>query len=68
MEIVKNCDQRKYFLKNRVANAWNKLPSEVVHAPSVSAYIVSKQKLIINPIKQIQKEPFVIYLNIIHWG
>jgi hypothetical protein len=31
MEIVKNCDQRKHFLTNSVANAWNKLPGEVVH-------------------------------------
>ncbi len=38
MKIVKNCDQRKHFLTNRVANAWNKLPGEVVHAPSVNSF------------------------------
>jgi hypothetical protein len=28
MKIVKNCDQRKYFLFDRVANVWNKLTGE----------------------------------------
>ncbi len=38
MEIVKNCDQRKHFLTICVANAWNKLPDEVFHAPSVNSF------------------------------
>jgi hypothetical protein len=38
MEIVRNCDQRKHFLTNRVANARNKLPSEVLHATSVNSF------------------------------
>jgi hypothetical protein len=38
MEVVENCDQRKHFLLNRVANAWNKLPGEVVHDPSVTSF------------------------------
>jgi hypothetical protein len=37
-EIIKNCDQRKHFLTNRLANAWNKLPGEVVHALSVNSF------------------------------
>ncbi len=38
IEIVKNCDQRKHFLTNRVANALNKSPGEVFHAPSVNSF------------------------------
>jgi hypothetical protein len=38
IEIVKNCDHRKHFLTNRVANAWNKLPGEVVRAPSANSF------------------------------
>jgi hypothetical protein len=38
MDIVKNCDQRKHFLLNRVANAWNKLPGEVAHDPNVTSF------------------------------
>jgi hypothetical protein len=38
IEIDKNCDQIKHFLTNRVANAWNKLPGEVFHAPSVNSF------------------------------
>jgi hypothetical protein len=38
MEIVKNCDQIKHLLTNRDANAWNKLPREVSHAPSVKSF------------------------------
>ena len=38
IEIFKNCDQRKHFLTNRLANARNKLPGEVVHASSVNSF------------------------------
>jgi hypothetical protein len=31
-EIVKNCEQRKIYLFNRIADVWNKLPNEVVQA------------------------------------
>ncbi len=38
MEIVKNCDKKKHFLIKCVANALNKLPVEVVHAPVVNSF------------------------------
>ncbi len=38
IEIVKKCDQRKHFLTNHVANAWKKLPGEVIRAPSVNSF------------------------------
>jgi hypothetical protein len=60
MEIIKNCDQRKHFLTNRVAIAWRSCRLHL-------ALIVLKQKLI-KSMKQIQKEQdpsFSVYLFII---
>jgi hypothetical protein len=37
-ELVKNCEQRKQFLLNRVQNAWNNLPNNFVQAPSVNSF------------------------------
>ena len=37
-ELVKNCEQRKQFLLNRVQDAWNKLPNDFVQAPSVNSF------------------------------
>ena len=33
-----NLDQFKYFFTNRIVNAWNGLPSGVVHAESVNSF------------------------------
>jgi hypothetical protein len=46
IEIFKKCDQRKHFLLNRIANAWNKLPGEIAHAPSVNRFDKKMQKRI----------------------
>ena len=37
-ELVKNCEQRKQFLLNRVQDAWKKLPNDFVQAPSVNSF------------------------------
>ena len=37
-ELVKNCEQRKQFLLNRVQDAWNNLPNNFVQAPSVNSF------------------------------
>ncbi len=67
MKIVTNCDQTKHFLTNpnRVANAWNKSPGEVVHAPSVNSF-KAKIDNQFNETKRKEKEPkrvlvFIIY-------
>ena len=37
-ELVKNCRLRFHFLYNRIANAWNELPQEVVSAPNINCF------------------------------
>ena len=37
-KINTNLDQFKYFFTNRIVNAWNGLPSGVVHAESVNSF------------------------------
>jgi hypothetical protein len=39
---VPSCDARKFFFVNRVIAAWNRLPSEIAEAPSLTVF---KQKL-----------------------
>jgi hypothetical protein len=38
LELVKNCDQKKHFLLNRIENTWKKLLGEVVHASNVNSF------------------------------
>jgi hypothetical protein len=37
-ELVKNCEQIKHFLFNRVQEAWNNLPHDFVQAPSIYSF------------------------------
>ena len=37
-EIVKNCDQRYYFLYNRVAEFWNKLSTNEINSKSINIF------------------------------
>ncbi len=37
-ELVKSCQQRRYFFCNRVASDWNALPNEVVEANSLDVF------------------------------
>ena len=39
LEVIRtNCAMRSHFFSNRVVGAWNRLPSDVVDAPSVSVF------------------------------
>lgn len=37
-EIVSSCRQRHYFFINRIANAWNELPDEIIESGTVEVF------------------------------
>jgi hypothetical protein len=37
-QLIKNCPARSNYFTNRIINAWNHLPSEVVSVQSVNAF------------------------------
>ena len=37
-EIIKRCDKRHFFFTNRIVNAWNSLPNEVVDSAKVDIF------------------------------
>ncbi len=50
-ELVKNCKPRFHFFTNRVASAWNGLPSEVIEALSVNNFKEKYDKFYLDKIK-----------------
>ena len=37
-ETVKNCMQRQFFFTNNIVDPWNKLPNEIIEAPTVNMF------------------------------